>query len=114
MAADTLNSGPTAKVTLSTDLSDAQAVPYFLWDEPMTVSELREKLRSASEPERMRLLGKILREARDTEVWLFTTPDDVIRNWQSLSRSLGRRRPFWEFLLEKWSEQGRFSSVWSR
>lgn len=26
---------------LSTDLDDPSVVPYFLWDEPMTVAELR-------------------------------------------------------------------------
>ncbi len=50
------------------------AFPYFLWDDPMTNRELRERLDTASTVERMRLLGKILREARDTEVWRFTTP----------------------------------------
>ena len=46
---------------LSTDLGDPEAVPYFLWDEPMTVRELQARLAGASEPERARLLGKPLR-----------------------------------------------------
>jgi hypothetical protein len=95
-------SGP----SLSTDLEDPEAVPYFLWDEPMTVRELRNRLETASEPERLRLLGKILREARDTEVWRFTTPREVVRLWSEISRHLGRRRPFWEFLLGEWNRQG--------
>ncbi len=101
-------------VTLSSDLSDPEAVPYFLWDEPMTVAELRERLRSASPPERTRLLGKILREARDTEVWLFTTPAEIAKSWSGISRNLGRRREFWEFLLESWSKQGRLDVEWAR
>src|SRR5436309_6513448 len=64
---------------LSSDLDDPSAVPYFLWDEPMTVAELRTRLRTASPPERTRLLGKILREARDTDVWKFTSPAEVSR-----------------------------------
>lgn len=91
---------------LSTDLSDPSAVPYFLWDEPMTVGELQRRLRCASEPERIRLLGKILREARDTEVWRFTTPQDVAALWPGLTRHLGRRRAFWAFLLERWRDEG--------
>jgi len=91
---------------LSTNLLDAGAVPYFLWDEPMTVGALRERLRTASRPEAARLLGKILREARDTDVWLFTTPAEVALRWDELSRHLGRRRLFWEFLLAKWREDG--------
>jgi len=114
MTNEPLESPPTAAVSLSTDLSDPQAVPYFLWDEPMTVAELREKLRTASLPERARLLGKILREARDTEVWMFTTPAEVARSWSAISRNLGRRREFWEFLLGSWSQQGRLDVDWAR
>ena len=91
---------------LSTNLDAPDAVPYFLWDQPMTVAELRRRLRLLSRPERCRLLGKILREARDTDVWRFTTPEEVARDWSLLSRHLGRRRPFWEFLLEGWRSQG--------
>ena len=36
---------------LSTDLDDPEAVPYFLWDEPMTVRDLRQRLSTASAPE---------------------------------------------------------------
>jgi hypothetical protein len=90
--------------SLSSDLEDPSAVPYFLWDEPMTVAELRVRLRTASPPERNRLLGKILREARDTDVWRFTSPAEVTHLWPELSLHLGRRRPFWEFLLRQWRE----------
>jgi hypothetical protein len=92
--------------TLTTDLSRPDAVPYFLWDEPMTVSRLRQRLASAGTRERFRLLGKILREARDPDVWLFVTPEEVVRHWSAIAGHLGRRRPFWEFLLEKWQEAG--------
>ena len=91
---------------LSTDLGNPEAVPYFLWDEPMTVQELRNRLKTASHPERIRLLAKILREARDTEVWSFTTLREVVRLWPWISRQLGRRRRFWEFLLGEWKRQG--------
>lgn len=93
-------------VLLSTDLSDPAAIPYFLWDEPMTVAEFRRRLACASEPERHRLLGKLLREARDTEVWEFTTPEDVARRWNDLSRHLGRRKAFWEYLFSRWRGLG--------
>jgi len=93
-------------VLLSTRLDDPGAIPYFLWDEPMSVAALRERLRSASVPERTRLLGKILREAKDTDVWLFTTPVEVVTRWQELVGHLGRRRPFWEYLLSRWRAEG--------
>ncbi len=94
----------TPGVRLSTNLDDPEAVPYFLWDEPLSVAELRSRLTHGDSPERLRLLGKVLREARDTEVWRFTTPAEVTALWPQLRRHLGRRRAFWEFLLGRWGE----------
>ena len=93
-------------VQLSTDLDDPEAVPYFLWDEPMTVAELKRRLETASAPEQTRLLAKLLREARDTDVWKFTSPDEIWREWSRVSRHLGRRKSFWEFLLGRWHREG--------
>ncbi len=95
---------------LSTNLEDEQAVPYFLWDDPMTLAELRERLRSASEPERYRLLGKILREARDTDVWRFVTPQSLAQDFEKFAPHLGRRRAFWEYTLRMWREVGLLES----
>ena len=92
-------------VPLTTDLDDPSAIPYFLWDEPMTMAQLRERLLTASPPERIRLLGKILREARDTDVWRFTTPEEINRIWPHLVPHLGLRRGFWRLLLEIWREE---------
>ncbi|HVT44672.1 MAG TPA: hypothetical protein VMT00_09800 [Thermoanaerobaculia bacterium] len=90
---------------MTTDLSSEEAIPYFLWDQPMTVGELRRRLKGPPE-ERARLIGKIMREAREPDVWLFTTPQEVATNWLQLERYLGRRRDFWKFLLERWRELG--------
>lgn len=91
---------------LSSNLNSPSSIPYFLWDEPLTVAELKQKLNSASVEERHRLLGKILREARDTDVWKFTTPKFVWEHWDDLEKYLGRRREFWWFLLEFWEKEG--------
>jgi hypothetical protein len=96
----------TRGVRLSLDLDDPEAIPYFLWDEPMTLSEPRARLQSAGRAERLRLLGRILREARDTDVWRFTTPAEVLASWSELERYLGRRRAFWQFLLGRWQDLG--------
>ena len=72
----------------------------------MTVSELEERLRTASEPARLRLVALILREARDADVWRFVTPEEVIRLWPRLAGRLGLRRTFWEFLLDRWKRLG--------
>ena len=92
--------------SLSINLNSPSSIPYFLWDEPMTVAELKQKLNSASVEERNRLLGEILREARDTDVWEFTTPREVWQNWDKLEKHLRRRREFWKFLLKFWEKEG--------
>jgi hypothetical protein len=96
----------TPGVALSTDLGDPEAIPYFLWDEPMTVSRFRERLHDGSEAERARMLGKLMREARDADVWRFVSPEEVRSAWPRVALHLGRRRGFWEFLLARWKELG--------
>ncbi|MBI3651225.1 MAG: hypothetical protein HY231_09295 [Acidobacteria bacterium] len=59
---------------------------------------------SAAEPHR--LLAKVLRGARDTEVWKFTTPPEAWRIGLEVVRQLGRRRGFWEFLFDRWQKDG--------
>lgn len=93
-------------IFLGTDMKNADVIPYFAWDDPMTVRQIHEILRGGHEAARFRLLGKILREARDTEVWAFTTPAAVARDWEKLRPYLGRRRAFWEWLLQSWREEG--------
>ena len=93
-------------ILLSTNLEENSAIPYFLWDEPLTIGELKKHLISGSAEERTRMLGKILREARDTDVWKFTTPREIWQNWDELSKHLGRRREFWKFLFEFWEKEG--------
>lgn len=81
--------------------------PYFLWDEERTVGELRRALESASPEEKAQLLGKILREARDPDVWAFTRPEEVRDLFPMLERYLGRRRAFWTYLLSAWYPERR-------
>ena len=97
-------------VSLSTDLGDPLAIPYFLWDEPMTVSEFRHRLKESSPDEQTRLLAKLLREARDTDVWMFISPQEVWRRLPDVSGQLGRRKQFWQFILERWNKEGLIGS----
>ena len=52
------------------------------------------------------LLGRLLREARDQDVWSFTTVAEVRALLPQLDRYLGRRRAFWHYLLNAWEEHG--------
>ncbi len=91
---------------LSTTFDDFSAVPYFLWDEPMSVAELRLRLKTGSPKERLRLQAKILREARDTDAWKFISLAEVLWQWPEISIRLARRRASWEFLLHRWQKAG--------
>jgi hypothetical protein len=92
--------------TLSTDLTDGDARPYFLWDEQRTVRELREGLATSDAGEWSRLVGKVMREARDEDVWKFVTPEQVWQRFATIEPYLGRRRSFWRYLLEGWCRDG--------
>jgi len=94
-----------AGVLLSTDLENADSIPYFLWDEPMTVAEFKSRLGTASMAEQVRLRTKLMREARDTDVWKFISLTEVLNQWPRIVGQLGRRRSFWEFLLDRWRQE---------
>jgi hypothetical protein len=91
---------------LSTDIENPEAVPYFLWDDPITVRQFREQLGNSDDSERLLLIAKLLREARDEDVWLFVDPREVFDRRTSLYPLLGRRQAFWRYLLEAWREEG--------
>src|SRR5262245_47771567 len=91
---------------LTTDMMLEDRRPYFLWDEDISVRELKDRLHGSDEWERLRLLGKMLREARDLDVWHFVTRYEVADALPRLGRRLGRRRKFWEFLINGWREDG--------
>jgi len=91
---------------MTLDMRAEDCRPYFLWDEPLTIRQLREILRSGSEQERLAYMAKILREAGYEDVWEFLSVDDLVRHWEQLAPRLGRRRACWEFLLRKWRKLG--------
>lgn len=89
-----------------TTSDDPAAIPYFLWDAPITNAQLRQRLSTSSEKEKARLIGKIMRQARDSDVWRYTTPHEVLLLWPQIKPVLGRRLSFWEFLFDKWQREG--------
>jgi hypothetical protein len=91
---------------LTTDLTRGDERPYFLWDEDRSVDEFRRALADADRPARLRLVGKLMREARDTDVWAFVTPQEVWTDFASIQAYLGRRRAFWVYLLSGWNRDG--------
>jgi hypothetical protein len=78
----------------------------FLWDEPLTRSDLKQLLEAGDEEERLYYAAKILREARFEEVWDYLSPAFLAANWDKLRWRLGRRKKFWEFLYTTWRADG--------
>ena len=91
---------------LTTDLSQESERPYFLWDEDTSIAEFRRALGGADARERRRLIGKLMREARDPDVWRFVNPHEVWADFAAIAPYLGRRRPFWVYLLTGWHRDG--------
>ncbi len=83
--------------------------PWFLWDVDVSDALFRERLRDADPAVRAQWQGALLREATFTEVWRYITLAEVLRDWEHLRRHLGRRRAFWEFLLDGWRRDGLLS-----
>ena len=96
----------TAMRPLTVDLTQLDRWPYFLWDEDISIAELRAILRGPPGFNRDRALGKMLREARDIDVWQFVTPQEVAEALPRIERRLGRRAAFWRFLIDGWRNDG--------
>ena len=80
--------------------------PYFIWDEDVSIDELRAVLAGPEGFAKDRMFGKMLREARDLDVWEFVTPTAVAQALTRLQRRIGKRYPFWLFLIEGWRSDG--------
>ncbi|MCX4241192.1 hypothetical protein [Paraliomyxa miuraensis] len=91
---------------LTTDLDREELRPYFFWDEDVSIGELQRVLAGPLSDERDRLLAKLLREARDIDVWRFVTPGDVAEALPRLRRRVGRRFEFWRWLIDGWRSDG--------
>ncbi|MBC8074124.1 MAG: hypothetical protein IAG13_37740 [Deltaproteobacteria bacterium] len=91
---------------LTTDLARLELRPYFFWDEDVSIAELHAVFAAPASEHRDRLLGKLLREARDIDVWRFVTPSDVADALPRLRRRIGRRYAFWRWLIDGWRSDG--------
>jgi hypothetical protein len=90
-------------------LVDARGRPYFLWDCDLTITEFRERLEDPDPEVRAYLVGKLMRQAKPDDVFLFVGPRAIRELWPRLLRYLGRTRDFWTWIFDTWEAQGR---VW--
>src|SRR6266542_2874339 len=70
---------------LGTNLDDPETRPWFLWDEGMSVGELRQALADEGHPRWLELAAKVMREARDDQVWLFLPLERVAARYPDLA-----------------------------
>ena len=80
-------------------LVDESNRPYFLWDEDLTLDELRLQLAG---PRRAYWMGKVLRQAKPDDALQLVSPEEVAGAWPEIVRYLGTSRPFWSWLLHRW------------
>ena len=92
--------------SLSLDLDRDDVQPYFVWDVPVTVGELKRLLRHPDRKTRNMWTARVMREARYQDVWRFLRLQDVLKRYQDLRPHLGRARPMWDFLIEGWQADG--------
>ena len=90
-------------------LVDRQGRPYFLWDCELTLEQFRQGLENPDPEVRAYLVGKLMRQAKPDDVFLFVRPRAIRELWPRLTRYLGKTREFWTWLFEAWEVQGR---VW--
>lgn len=91
---------------LSPNLADEDKRPYFLWDDDISLREFKQRLRGPDATDRLQMLAKLMREARDTDVWMFITPQEAADALPLLTQKLGRRQAFWDFLIEGFRRHG--------
>lgn len=92
-------------ITLDTESSEA--IPYFCWDTPVSNAQIRAVLREGSEDAKVAWIARIMAEALVPDVWKYLSlRKDVLPYWERVRPRLGRRRAFWEFLLDAWRRDG--------
>ncbi len=88
-------------------LTDPQGRPYFLWDMEWTLDEFERALNDqGSSTQRAYLIGKLMRQAKPDDALQFVSPQQMADLWPSIERHLGKSRPFWAWLLERWERLG--------
>jgi hypothetical protein len=94
-------------VTPLDTMIDGQGRPYFLWDCDLTLAQFRTALDSADETVQAYMVGKLMRQAKPDDVFVFVRARTIRRLWPKLLPHLGHTRPFWTWIFEQWEASGR-------
>ena len=93
--------------TSSERMIDAKRRPYFLWDTEMSLDEFRKALHHDDPAVRGYFLGKLMRQAKPDDVFVFVSVPEIREMWPSVQKHLGRHEAFWSWLLATWEGRGR-------
>ncbi len=83
-------------------LVNERGQPYFLWDEDLTLDQFKVLLHDPDPEVRAYFVGKLMRQAKPDDVFTFVSLSEIDHLYPALERYLGRTRPFWRWLLERW------------
>jgi hypothetical protein len=72
----------------------------------MTIVEFRARLRDPDPEVRAYFIGKLMRQAKPDDVFSFVTLNEIYGLLPTIERYLGRTKPFWQWLLERWRPIG--------
>lgn len=79
-------------------LCDAEGRPSFLWDNDLTLAELRERLASEDLDVAAYWLGTTMRQAKPDDALMLASPERMRALWPRVERYLGKERAFWAWL----------------
>ena len=86
---------------------DSSKAPYFNWDSDVSENQVRRALTQGTEAEQAFWVARIMREARYQDVWQYLDLQrDILPRWEKVRVILGRKRRFWEFLIQRWRANG--------
>lgn len=91
-------------------LFDPESVPYFLWDDHMTVARAKAVLAGPPSPTRDELIARILREANTRDVWVFLDWSAIDEAWPRIEGRLGRARGLWTLIRNRHLEHAHVGS----
>ncbi len=88
-------------------MTDARHRPYFLWDMEMSLDDFRRALLHEDPNVRAYFVGKLMRQAKPDDVFVFVSVAEIRELWPTVQRYLGRSAAFWSWMLETWKGQDR-------
>lgn len=82
---------------------DRAGRPYFVWEEDLTLDELRRRLSDPDPETRRYWYGVVLRQAKPDDSIVLLGRESIRVMVPKLAGQLGRMEPFWQWLTSRWT-----------